>query len=600
MDRKSIIILIVCFILLMLWVPLVNRLFPPVHVAASTNVSARTQTNLSAEGTGTNGFTTPVISEPTLPAPSWIRPTAPEEFKTLENDVVRCVFTSHGGGLKRVELLRYHDTVGRGKRTPAATNRFATLNRWAPVPALTLFGGSTLEDSTPFQLTKTEAGLRAEKDLTNGLRLVKVFRLGTNYSLTATIRIENRSRQAVNLPLRELVVGTATPINRDEISRFLGVQWYDGESPQFVDSSWFDNRSFAGCLGCVPAAPRTQYDSPGLSNVVWVATHSQFFTMIAAPETNALRLVARRVDLPPPTAEERAEDPRAAARPVGIEAAIVYAPVTLPPGQAIESHLDLFAGPKEYNTLAKLPKNQDLAMNFSKFFGWFAKALLLSMNGLHHALHLSYGLCIITITVIIKLLFWPLTQASTRSMRRMQALQPQMKEIQQKYKDDPRKMNQKVMEFYKENKVNPLGGCLPMLFQIPVFIGFYQMLQSAIELRGESFLWAYDLSQPDTVAMIYGFPINPLPLLMGASQFWQARMTPASPSADPMQQKMLQYMPLIFVFMLYNFASGLALYWMVQNLLSILQMKLTKVNLVPHGTPAAAAAARPTPAKRKR
>jgi YidC/Oxa1 family membrane protein insertase len=161
-------------------------------------------------------------------------------------------------------------------------------------------------------------------------------------------------------------------------------------------------------------------------------------------------------------------------------------------------------------------------------------------------------------------------------------------------------MNQKVMEFYKENKVNPLGGCLPMIFQIPVFIGFYQMLQSAIELRGESFLWAYDLSQPDTVAVIYGFPINPLPLLMGASQFWQARMTPASPSADPMQQKMLQYMPLIFVFMLYNFASGLALYWMVQNLLSILQMKLTKANLVPHGAPAAATAARPTPAKRKR
>jgi len=181
----------------------------------------------------------------------------------------------------------------------------------------------------------------------------------------------------------------------------------------------------------------------------------------------------------------------------------------------------------------------------------------------------------------------------------MQALQPQMKAIQEKYKADPRKMNQKLMEFMKENKVSPLGGCLPMIVQIPVFIGFYYMLQSAVELRGARFLWACDLSQPDTIFIIpglgwipflgipsLGFPVNPLPLLMGLSQFWQARMTPMSPGVDPVQQKIMQYMPLMFVFILYNFSSGLALYWTVQNLLSILQMKLTKSTMPP---PAAAA-----------
>jgi YidC/Oxa1 family membrane protein insertase len=164
-------------------------------------------------------------------------------------------------------------------------------------------------------------------------------------------------------------------------------------------------------------------------------------------------------------------------------------------------------------------------------------------------------------------LFWPLTQASTRSMKRMQALQPQMKALQAKYKDDPAEMNKRLMKFMKENKVSPLGGCLPMMLQMPVFIGFFYMIRSAIELRGASFLWVRDLSKPDTLFYIPGtsFPFNLLPLLMGATMLWQSHLTPP---------------------MLYNYSSGLALYWTVQNLLSILQTKLTR---------SAAAAAAPPP-----
>jgi YidC/Oxa1 family membrane protein insertase len=322
--------------------------------------------------------------------------------------------------------------------------------------------------------------------------------------------------------------------------------------------------------------------------------------MIAAPAEPALRVVARRIDLPPPTAADLAEEPAAVLKPHGYQTVLLFAPATLPPGGILERKVDLFAGPKEYNVLAQLPKDQDKAMNFTTFFGWFARALLISMNGLHHTLGLQYGVAIIVITIIVKALFWPLTQASTRSMKRMAQLQPQMKAIQEKFKDDPKKMNMKLMEFMKENRVSPLGGCLPIMLQIPVFIGFYQMLQSAIELRGASFLWACDLSQPDTVAYLFGFPINPLPLLMGMTQFWQARMTPPSPGMDPVQAKMMQYMPLIFIFILYNFSSGLALYWTVQNLLSILQMKLTKsVNPTPHGA-APAAPVRPAPAPKRK
>jgi YidC/Oxa1 family membrane protein insertase len=202
-------------------------------------------------------------------------------------------------------------------------------------------------------------------------------------------------------------------------------------------------------------------------------------------------------------------------------------------------------------------------------------------------MHLGYGWAIVVITIIIKLVLWPLTTASTRSMKRMSALQPQMKALQEKYKEDPKKMNLKLMEFMKENKVSPLGGCLPMLLQMPVFIGFFYMIRSAIELRGATFLWVSDLSQADTIFLLPGlnFPVNPLPLLMGVTMLWQSHLTPASPGMDPMQQKMMRYMPLMFLVILYNFSAGLTLYWTVQNLLTIAQMKLTKTQ-----TPVAAAA----------
>ena len=162
------------------------------------------------------------------------------------------------------------------------------------------------------------------------------------------------------------------------------------------------------------------------------------------------------------------------------------------------------------------------------------------------------------------------------------------------------KMNKKTMEFMREHKVSPLGGCLPMLIQLPIFFGFYRMIQSAIELRGAPFLWIGDLSQPDTLFIIpglgfipfiaipgVGLPFNLLPLIMGATQLWQMRLTPASPSMDPTQQKMMKYMPLMFLVILYNFSAGLTLYWTVQNLLTIVQTKLTKTRpddplLAPH------------------
>jgi YidC/Oxa1 family membrane protein insertase len=190
---------------------------------------------------------------------------------------------------------------------------------------------------------------------------------------------------------------------------------------------------------------------------------------------------------------------------------------------------------------------------------------------------------------------WPLQQKATNSMKKMAALQPKMTELREKYPDDPQRMNQELMKLYREYKINPVSGCLPLLIQIPIFFGLFNMLGKAVELRNSPFLWVNDLSQPDTVAIIpgLGFPLNILPLVMAVTMFWQMAVSPKS--GDPVQQRVFMFMPLIFVIFCYNYASALALYWSVQNIFSIFQLWVTRDK-----TPVLEKAApEPKPARRK-
>jgi YidC/Oxa1 family membrane protein insertase len=231
-----------------------------------------------------------------------------------------------------------------------------------------------------------------------------------------------------------------------------------------------------------------------------------------------------------------------------------------------------YAGPTEHKRLAALGNGQEEVMQFG-FWGAISVILLKTMNAIY-AVVPNYGVVIILITIAIKIIFWPIQSKSIKSMKEMQKFQPAMQKLREKYKDDPQRMNQETMRLYKEHHINPFAGCLPMLVQIPVFFALFAMLRSAIELRGAHFLWVRDLSQPDTIFTLpihlfspNGVPVNPLPLMMTGSMIWQTKITPTT--GDSQQAKMMMFMPLMMLVFFYNASSGLALYWTVQQLLSI-------------------------------
>ena len=257
-----------------------------------------------------------------------------------------------------------------------------------------------------------------------------------------------------------------------------------------------------------------------------------------------------------------------------IKAAYIAPPIDIHPMSGISSKFNLYMGPRDLNILTQHGKKLDKAIDYG-FFDIIAKPLHYVLRFFYKHVH-NYGVAIILLTVLIKIIFWPLTHKSYKSMKEMQKLQPLMAKIREKYKNDKEQMQKELMGLYKTYKVNPMGGCLPMVIQIPVFFALFRILGNSIELRhAPFFLWINDLSAPDRLFSFpfqipfmsepYGIPV--LTLLMGASMFIQQKMTPTP--GDPSQAKVMLFLPIIFTIMFINFPSGLVLYWLVNNVLSI-------------------------------
>jgi len=278
-------------------------------------------------------------------------------------------------------------------------------------------------------------------------------------------------------------------------------------------------------------------------DVAWTAIEEKYFISALIPE------------------DQRPAQVRLSASAHLVSYKLLYPQVQLAPGQSQTYRFSMYIGPRD----VKILQRQNAGLERTIDFGWFdiiAKPLLLSLKFFNRFLH-NYGLSIILLTIIIKILFWPLTNKSFKSMKGMQKLQPEINALKEKYKDNREEFARQQMELFKRYKVNPLGGCLPMLLQIPVFIALYRALMDSIELRHANFIsfWINDLSAKD--------PTYIAPIIMGASMFLQQKMTPTT--LDPAQARVMMFMPIIFTFMFLNFPAGLVIYWLVNNLISIAQ-----------------------------
>ena len=425
MDKTGIIVVTLCALLLGWWFIEQNKYAKEQAEYARTHPIS---TPTAVQGVLTNGSNvTNQLEEAIARAsgryigPGVLPTNSPEQTMVLTNGKARYTFTSRGGGLKLVELLDYPETISARwtLKGGAQTNGVASLNALAPVPALSVLGDASLVGDGSFTLSKTGDGVIAEKILTNGLKLTKVFHLGSNYLINANIRLSNTTDQPLLVPAQEIVVGTATPMDPDDNGQGEGAMWSDGAKAT--------DQPLAAFLGggCSRAAPKTEIVT-GSGNVAWAAAHNQFFALIGMPKDRAQQMVARPLLLPQfaNVTETNATPPR------GIQTALVYPATTLSANSSVDRQVLLFAGPKEYRTLADIgaqfQNRADDVMGFGSIYGFCAKPLLLAMNWLHDVTTLGYGLVIVLLTVLLRAVFWPLTAASTRSMKRMQALAPEM------------------------------------------------------------------------------------------------------------------------------------------------------------------------------
>lgn len=548
MDRRDTFLLVACLLALMFWPFAVNKIWPPKPLPPE-QMAAATGTVVRAEMPGSE----PVLRAQAPPPPE---PKDLERFRgaapaaVLENDLMRLDVVAEGGGI-RAATLKAHKAEG---EEPIA------LNRHAEGPLFELRFNGDSRDLRPWEVVSKDARsavLRARP--LEGLEVTKRFEVSGDYTTVATVTFSNATPEAMALPAVFVNCGTAGPVHETDQQLYIGADWFDGSQFKAQQVTDFDKSGF---LFFTFREARTTIDVA--RPLDWVTSRNQFFvTLIDPREQKFDRLALRPVELP----KFRPTQPRP---PKGMLALGELPPARLEPGASATVTFENYTGPREYWRLKGLGDEKRRVMNFG-FFGWVSVLLLNLMNALHKFTH-NYGISIILMVAIIRAVFWPLQTKANRTMKQMQSLKPELEKIQKQYKDQPEKLHAEMLNLYQTYGVSPLGGCLPLLVQLPVFFGFYSMLLSAVELRHQSFLWIADLSQPDTIWHIPGldFPLNLLPLLMGATSIWQTHVTPMS-GMEKSQVMMMKFMPLLFVVICYNFSSALALYWTVQNLIAVFQ-----------------------------
>jgi YidC/Oxa1 family membrane protein insertase len=488
---------------------------------------------------------TPVTRTPQAPRP-------PQRLATVETPLYRAVVSSEGGKLQEL-VLRYRGEkpmVIVGDLGPQGLLVSPDGNRPGDVISMSLDKEAVTATDKPAELVLT-----GESD---GLRIRQTLRFHPGgYVIDALLRVENVSG------------AQRTPA--------LSFPWFTRQAWHGVPEKFQGQHPTEIVWSIHGSVNRIDDLSAQLGIVLdgdWVGLDSVWYLAALVPKSQGFKLVIA-------TEGKVADQKNGDKTPTGRATVAVKATPTIAPGQAWEGSVAVYAGPKEYERLKAL--GLEGTINFGGFplprkwgglpMEWLGVPILLLMNWTYKHVG-NYGVAIILLTVVSKVLFYPLTVKSMRSMKAMQALQPQVNALRSKYQKDPQALQRETLALYKKHRVNPMGGCLPMIAQVPIFYALYLALSVSVELQNSPFLcfgrlfgvdlWICDLAAHD--------PTYVLPVLMGITMFVQQRMTPTM--GDPRQAKMMLFMPIIFTFMFLNLPSGLVLYWTVSNVLQILQQKL--------------------------
>ncbi len=469
---------------------------------------------------------------------------APKERRikevTVDTELYVAVFTSQGARLKSFILKHYRTSVGEN----GAPFEMISHAPGVPYPLGLQFPGPTPFNDEGIVYTVKGGNLKLAGDAEgtllfqgrtpSGVVVTKEFTFaGSSYSVSMQVSAEGTDAE---VPLGLVLSSEEDPMGSARGAAFEGAIALVGN--KITREHVADIKKGAELAG----------------SVSWAGFDYTYFLFAVLPQNETEQKVAIKQMGPAVIME------------------VSRAPV---PKAGEKTRYSFFIGPKDLDILKSMGKGLERSIDFG-YFGFVSVPLLYLLHFSHRFTY-SYGIDIILLTVFIKLLMAPLTHKSFVSMKQMQKLQPQMARMKEKFKDDKEKLNKEIMELYRRNKVNPLGGCLPMVLQIPVFIGLYNALRTPIELRHAPFLWIQDLSRPDWESLPLalggwhlGVPI--LTLLMGGSMFLQQWMTPSA--GDPNQRRMMLMMPAMFTVMFINFPSGLTIYWLVNNVLSIAQQYL--------------------------